>query len=85
MFKMQQQNTRSNAISRLHTLCIARRWGRPIFDVDEQKQYGVVVSYRARVKVHGVSYDGVDSATSNAARVEAALAALRCLDAVVVG
>lgn len=44
----------------------------------------VVVSYTARVHVNGIWYDAVDEkATKNAARVAAAVEALRVLDSIV--
>jgi hypothetical protein len=85
-------DTHSYAISRLHAVCRMNRWMRPIFDVNaqqQQQQHGnaAIVSYTARVRVNGVWYDGgVDAKrTQSAARVEAAVAALRVLDSVVVG
>jgi hypothetical protein len=87
MMQQQQQvdDTHSHAITNLHIVCKVKGWGRPIFDVDKlQQQVGsaaaVVWWYRARVKIHGVWYDGADGkATENAARVEAAVEALKAL------
>jgi hypothetical protein len=78
--------TRSNAISRLHTLCYANGWHRPYFEVEEVDRVHDLGSiwYYAQVDVDGVLYYGSNGAASmNAARVEAAVAALRMLDSVV--
>jgi hypothetical protein len=84
-------DTHSYAISRLHAVCRANGWYRPIFEVDAQQQHGgsvnaAIVSYTAQVRVNGIWYHGgviAKQTTSNAARVAAALEALRVLDSVI--